>query len=231
MLRKISNAVRGKDKEHHADTNGASNGVNGSSSKRRSFLPNGSNGTAERRKSGFSLGHSKTNDGEFPELTATEASPADVQKNVDQLMNLASHAMRPLPEGKDAKDEHDVHPTMFKELKSLGFKDVKTLKDKIAVGKDPIDDKTMLVCLASSDALNKLLLTARNRWSVSSSWSPSCRPTRSTARTSPTPSWTSCTTHCSTRRCLTSATTTSTARPTAASTTSCIRTSVGRLLV
>ena len=47
--------------------------------------------------------------------------------------------------GDGSYEKEDPHPNLFKELKTIGLGDVKTLKDQIAAGKDPIDDKTMLM--------------------------------------------------------------------------------------
>ena len=71
----------------------------------------------------------------------------DIAKALDSLGNLISHSMKPMPEehGDSPYEKNDPHPSFFKELKSLNIHNVQTLKEKLEVGKDPIDDKTMLV--------------------------------------------------------------------------------------
>ncbi len=71
----------------------------------------------------------------------------DIEAALTSFSGLLSHSMRPLPEqtGDGSYLQHDVHPSFFKDLSTIGLNDVKTLKDKIVNGKAPIDDKTMLM--------------------------------------------------------------------------------------
>lgn len=56
--------------------------------------------------------------------------------------------MRPLPEQTGSGeyiDEGEVKPSKWQELRTIGLKDIKTLKDQISNGKKPVDDNTMLM--------------------------------------------------------------------------------------
>lgn len=82
----------------------------------------------------------------YPEPPDHGHGRADIAKAMESLGNLVSHSMRPLPENGDGTYNQEApHSSMFKELRTIGLKDVKTLRDKLAAGTDPIDDKTMLV--------------------------------------------------------------------------------------
>ena len=86
-----------------------------------------------------------------------ETSREDVHSAVQSLIGVVSHSLRGLPGQNDdgTYDEEEVHPSMWKELRSLGFKDVKTLKDQLETGTNPIDDKTMLVSHTMLQSLSR----------------------------------------------------------------------------
>lgn len=156
ILRRFSSAVRGKDRDGQDKP-----------SKRKS-MPNGSSATNGKPKAdgwpltnGVADGASDDSHADAAKFSMSEAvaasgypdppdhgdSRVDIGKALDSLGNMVSHSMRPMPEklGDGSYDKEDPHPSLFKELKSIGVHDIKTLKDQIEAGKGPIDDKTMLV--------------------------------------------------------------------------------------
>ena len=83
----------------------------------------------------------------YPEPPDHAESRVDLEESLGSLLSLVDHSMRGLPtqyaDGTYAKEEN--HPSRWKELSTIGLKDVKTLKDQLVNGKGPVDDKTMLM--------------------------------------------------------------------------------------
>ena len=110
-------------------TNGVADGTN--KQKRRSLPFN-------RTKTGASS--------KYPDPPDHNSSRLDIEGSLHSLWNLVDHSMRPVPTAGDGTyDQEDVHPSKLQELRTIGFKDVKTLRDQFMAGTGPIDDKTMLV--------------------------------------------------------------------------------------
>lgn len=171
------NSPDSNDKE--PTTNGETPQVNGTNSN--------ANGSAETKKKRNSMPFvkSKFEDvSKYPQPPDHSNSRMDIEGSLNALLGLVDHSMRPVPQGTAdgtyLQDEEE-HPGLFKELRTIGFKDIKTLKDQLAAGKGPIDDKTMLV---SCEHLPKATRVAneRTRWRESSSSSPTCQTNPSIAK-------------------------------------------------
>jgi linoleate 10R-lipoxygenase len=74
---------------------------------------------------------------------------ADISESLHSLSNLVGHIMRPLPtqSGDGTYIAQEEGTSMLSDLRSLGFKDYKTLEEflSVAARKADVDDKTMLM--------------------------------------------------------------------------------------
>lgn len=157
MLKRFSSTLKGKKDRTDAEANGANgNGHAADFSNGHSKGTNGTNGVENgnesqsvpkaKRFSTFSMGGSKSKTPP-PEQSITRS---DVDSGFDQFAQLLHAARRPLPtQTGDGSyvDQSDVPSSLFQDMKSLGFKDVKTLRE-VMKGKasgGPADDKTMLM--------------------------------------------------------------------------------------
>ena len=79
--------------------------------------------------------------GKYPEPPDHGDSRVDIDAMLNSFAGLISHSMRPLPEqtGDGTYIEDEVHSSFFKDLSTIGIKDLKTLTDKIEAGKEPIE--------------------------------------------------------------------------------------------
>ena len=149
MMRRLSKIIRNNSRNDTNDrakepmTNGETAHVNGDT--------NGvANGSADKKKrASMPFVKSKFEDAsKYPEPPDHSNSRMDIEGSLNSLLNLVDHSMRPLPQGTadgTYLEDEVHHPGLFKELKTIGLNDVKTLKDQLATGKGPVDDKTMLV--------------------------------------------------------------------------------------
>lgn len=144
MFRRLSGTFRNKDKEKDR-------------TKRQSMPNGGAQTNGVHTQPTISEGRPQPERKPSTEAASSYPEPpdhghgrVDIAKSMDSLGNLVSHSMRPMPEkfGDGSYDHEEPHASMFKTLSTIGFKDVKTLRDKLAVGTDPVDDKTMLVCVS-----------------------------------------------------------------------------------
>jgi linoleate 10R-lipoxygenase len=135
MLRRLA-TFKGKKKEKQEKTNGQK--VNG--------LTNGVHETYDAAAAGKASSGPSTH-GKASDHTANRA---EVESSFTAFANLVHAAQRPLPnQSGDGTyiDEHAEHPSLWADIKSLGFKDAKTLVEVLrdtASGAD-VDDKTMLM--------------------------------------------------------------------------------------
>ena len=140
MLRRISTFGKSKKEKDSSKVNGLTNGTSGSTS----------NGTPN----GISSGAKLVTNG-----AATHAAPhhkeaghvehsASVQGLLEEFAQLVHASRRPLPtqSGDGAYLDHEVPSGLFQDLKSLGFKDVKTLMEVMRAPAGGLqDDKTYLM--------------------------------------------------------------------------------------
>lgn len=157
MMRRFSKIIRnnsrnnGPDDDKQPATNGEAPQVNGTRST--------ANGTTEKKKrASMPFVKSKFEDAsKYPQPPDHSNSRVDIEGSLNSLMSLVDHSMRPVPKGTadgTYLQDEEQHSGLFKELRTIGFKDIKTLKDQIAAGKGPIDDKTMLVSRWCADDAN-----------------------------------------------------------------------------
>jgi hypothetical protein len=142
MFRKLSLSLKTKNKEKEgARVNGASNGVNGVNG------INGANGATGLKKavSGLETHH------EAPTKQPDHAaSRAEVESSFTAFAQLVHAAQRPLPnQTGDGTyiEEKQQHSGLWADLRSLGFKDAKTLTEvmKNTATGALVDDKSMLM--------------------------------------------------------------------------------------
>ena len=139
MLRRFSTFRKGKKEEGAVKANGAgsTNGHNGTNG------VNGMNGTSAPNKH-LMNGSSNTK----KEPTESENGSADGQGMLEQFAQLIHMSRRPLPtqSGDGAYLDHEVPSGLMDDLRSLGFKDVKTLMQVMTQKKGSLqDDKTYLM--------------------------------------------------------------------------------------
>ena len=135
-----------------SNTNGAIpkgiDSTNGSATVNGHAEANGVNGAANGQKASkrLNVGGAAKRQWSEPDHSVTRG---DVDSAFDQFAQLIHASSRPLPTqtGDGSYIEHEASSSLFQELKHLGFKDVKTLKEVI-VNKASgalADDKTMLM--------------------------------------------------------------------------------------
>jgi len=132
MLKRLSTFRKSKrDEESAPKVNGTFNGK--------------SNGTANGKKlvtNGSAAVHKE------PAHEEHHGSEKDAQGLLEQFAQLVHASRRPLPTqtGDGAYLEHEVSSGVFADLKSLGFKDVKTLMEVMTSKKGSLkDDKTYIM--------------------------------------------------------------------------------------
>jgi hypothetical protein len=142
MFRKLSLSLKNKNKEKEAArVSGTSNGVNGVNG------INGANGTTGPKKVGFGL---ETHHEAPTEQPDHAASRAEIESGFTAFAQFVHAAQRPLPnQTGDGTyiEEKQQHSGLWADLRSMGFKDAKTL---IEVMKNTatgalVDDKTMFM--------------------------------------------------------------------------------------
>ena len=132
MLKRLSTFRKSKREEEGAPK------VNGTSSGK-------SNGTANGKKpatNGSATAHKENAPAEH------HGNEKDAQGLLEQFAQLVHASRRPLPtqSGDGAYLEHEVSSGVFADLKSLGFKDVKTLMEVMTSKKGSLqDDKTYIM--------------------------------------------------------------------------------------
>jgi linoleate 10R-lipoxygenase len=140
MLRRLSTFRRSRKEEESATK------VNGAFSNGKKALTNGS--AAPQKE---------------PARAETHGQEKDAQGLLEQFAQLVHASRRPLPtqSGDGAYLEHEVPSSIFADLKTLGFKDVKTLMEVMTSKKGTLqDDKTYImerviqVCLMDSEEYN-----------------------------------------------------------------------------
>jgi hypothetical protein len=142
MFRKLSLSLKNKNKEKDGvRVNRTSNGVNGVKG------VNGVNGASGLKKgaSGLETHH------EVPtEQSDHTANRSEVESSFTQFAHLVHAAQRPLPnQSGDGTyiEEKQQHSGLWADLRSLGFKDAKTLAEvmKNTASGALVDDKSMLM--------------------------------------------------------------------------------------
>lgn len=153
MLKRLSTFRRKKD-EGTEDGNVlhaqyGSNGVNGYSGPKSTVtatVTNGTSNTMSPAKKRFSFGPSKKQEPAHEETTKT--SREDVDNSLEQFAQLVHASRRPLPtqtgDGSYIGTD-DVPSSLFQDIKSLGFKDLGTLREVMLNKGELQDDKTMLM--------------------------------------------------------------------------------------
>jgi hypothetical protein len=180
MLKRLSTLRRKKTEEGTAGENGT-NGVNGTKPE-TSPATNGVNGTTSPSpvKKRFSFGAGKKL--ETPQEQTQTASREDVDSSLEQFAQLVHASRRPLPtQTGDGSyvSQGDVPSSLFQDIKSLGFKDLGTLREVLQNKGHLQDDKSMLmerviqVCSQYCASLNEL---------TAISWFPHCPPIARTGR-------------------------------------------------
>jgi linoleate 10R-lipoxygenase len=145
MFRKLSLSLRSKNKEkEEVSANGTSNGVNEvkAVNGKKTFY-----GAASRKKAASGLSTHDEVPKKQPDHTA---SRSEVESSFTQFAHLIHAAQRPLPnQSGDGTyiEEKQQHSGLWADLRSLGFRDVKTLTEvmKNTASGALVDDKTMLM--------------------------------------------------------------------------------------
>ncbi|MCJ1398075.1 hypothetical protein MMC11_001272 [Xylographa trunciseda] len=133
MLRRFSTFRKARRDEGAVKANGA-NGINGANGVNGSYTPDKAliNGSSHAKK----------------EKTENEHSSTEGQGLLEQFAQLIHMSRRPLPtqSGDGAYLDHEVPSGLMDDLRSLGFKDVKTLMQVMTQKKGTLqDDKTYLM--------------------------------------------------------------------------------------
>ena len=145
MLKRFSSTFKKKKGEANGHTNGTS--ANGAKATNGADIANGGNGVngtskpAQGKRMSFKKQQSETVD--------RSVTRGDVDTSFEQFAQLIHASSRPLPTqtGDGSYIEHEAPSSLFQDLKSLGFKDMKTLKDVLAnkASGALADDKTMIM--------------------------------------------------------------------------------------
>lgn len=152
MLKRLSTLRRKKTEEGTAGENGTAgrSGTNGVTGTKAETSPatNGVNGTTSPSpvKKRFSFGAGKKL--EAPKEQTQTASREDVDSSLEQFAQLVHASRRPLPTqtGDGSYVSHgDVPSSLFQDIKSLGFKDLGTLREVLQNKGHLQDDKSMLM--------------------------------------------------------------------------------------
>ena len=140
------NGSNGSNIKSNGATNGEANGANGHHTYDGYNDSNGK--TNPRPMKQPSRGVSKEQESSFSEPDHS-VTRGDVDSAFEQFAQLVSASRRPLPTqtGDGSYLEHEVPSSLFQELKTLGFKDMKTLKETLVNKASGAlnDDKTMLM--------------------------------------------------------------------------------------
>ena len=148
-----SNGTNGAHAANGANGNGVTNGTNGANGHSSTNGANGTNGTNGASKA--SKGPTKRFSFAPPKRQATEPAPdrsvtrGDIDNSFEQFAQLVHASRRPLPTqtGDASYIDHEVSSSLLQDIKTLGFKDVKTLKEVLQSKASGAlaDDKTMLM--------------------------------------------------------------------------------------
>lgn len=193
MFRRLSRRFSGKQ-----DTNGE---VNGSSSPDGVSNPNGVNK--------YSANASNTRQQSFPTVNGTideqddkSHEPKGVAETFEAFAQIIHASQRPLPTqtGDGSYVQHHEHTGLWADLRSMGIKDAKTLKEVIAnkASGQLVDDKTMIMERVIQVRMGTHIPSFDVELTVSS-WSPRCQLPRRHVVISPTPSSMSYGTTCNIR--------------------------------
>ena len=145
---------RKKEDEPNGLANGEGSGANGAANGYTNGQANGheANGFSKpTKRMSFARGKSQkasndANEANAPDRTVTRG---DVENSFQQFQQLLHRSSRPLPTqtGDGSYLENEEHSSLFSELKTLGFKDFKTLREVISSKATGalVDDKTMIM--------------------------------------------------------------------------------------
>jgi linoleate 10R-lipoxygenase len=146
---------KGKKEENGSVPNGTNgvhaepvNGTSSANGNANGFAATNAANSFSKPTKRFSFAAPKRQDTTFsqPDHSVTRG---DVDSTFEQFAQLIHASNRPLPTqtGDGSYLEHDVPSSLFQDLKSLGFKDVKTLREVLAnkASNALNDDKTMLM--------------------------------------------------------------------------------------
>jgi hypothetical protein len=142
MFRKLSLSLKNKNKQKEGvRVDRTSNGVNGV------IGINAANGTTDLKKVGSGLETHYEVPTKQPDHTANRS---EVESSFTQFAHLVHAAQRPLPnQSGDGTyiEEKPQHSSLWADLRSLGFKDAKTLAEvmKNTASGALVDDKSMLM--------------------------------------------------------------------------------------
>ena len=140
MLRRFSTFGKSRKEKDSSKVNGLTNGTSNGTS---NGLSNGTSGGAKPLTNGTAT-HAVNHHKEAEHA----AHSASVQGLLEEFAQLVHASRRPLPtqSGDGAYLDHEVPSGLFQDLKSLGFKDVKTLMEVMRQPAGGLhDDKTYLM--------------------------------------------------------------------------------------
>ncbi|KKY29272.1 putative fatty acid oxygenase [Phaeomoniella chlamydospora] len=150
MLKRFTSIRKRKEENGvvHDGANGTNGHVlNGTSNANGISEVKHTNGTAQTSpkpsaKKRFSFGPKRQQS-----VTEQEVDRQGIDKAFEQFAQLVHAARRPLPTqtGDGSYIEHEIPSSLFEDIKSLGFKDVKTLREVMQSKGHLQDDKTMLM--------------------------------------------------------------------------------------
>ena len=145
-----ANAANGTHAANGVNGNGVANGTNGVNGANGTNGTNGTNGASKAAKptKRFSLAAPKRQ-ATGPVEPDHSVTRGDIDNSFEQFAQLVHASRRPLPTqtGDASYIEHEVPSSLFQDIKSLGFKDVKTLTEVLQSKASGAlaDDKTMLM--------------------------------------------------------------------------------------
>jgi hypothetical protein len=161
-----------KDKKSGAQVNGASNGsVNGINGVN---IAHGINGIVSAGMNGVVKNRiaEKTEEQIKADQADRLADSDTIAQTFEKFAQLIHATRRPLPTqtGDGTYIEHEVKPSLFQDLRSLGFKDVNTLMQVMRTKGKHQDDKTMIMerIIHKSPNLSpgkNIMLTYVHNWS------------------------------------------------------------------
>lgn len=137
MLRRFSTFRKSRMDEESATK------FNGASSNGKKALTNGASPNGKKALTNGSAIHNRE-----PARAEHHGQEKDAQGLLEQFAQLVHASRRPLPtqSGDGAYLEHEVSSGVFADLRSLGFKDVKTLMEVMTSKKGTLqDDKTYIM--------------------------------------------------------------------------------------
>ena len=152
MFKRLSVLRRGKKDEANGIPNGeGAHAANGHTNGTANGLANGTDANDASKpapKKRMSFARTKTQASNDPNVDRS-VTRGDVESSFQQFQQLINASERPLPTqtGDNSYSEHEAPSSLFQELRTLGFKDVQTLREVISSKATGAltDDKTMIM--------------------------------------------------------------------------------------